>query len=727
MFSKLGFWRIYRFALRKISALTRFREEKRAVALMYRRRTFGLAVRSILSLSHVGSSSLHLSRLYLSSEAFSDAFKTSPFVSGRRLFTAARTEFAAEDTVDGHIPFRSSGENNQLAGNILNGGNSDGYFRGNPHNDKSYTNPNEAQMKFYGESCQAGGGLHWNGEAQKQNSDANGLRIQGQFMPNYNYGSGSSGGHYQNESRFIDQQKSNLLDGGRKFSEEFYSVSTNRHSSGNIGQSLHTSNYGNREHLSGKPYLDAGVNSGQVHQSSHWNHPQLLHNPYYMGTPSNIQQNPNEYHQASISLNERIISPPDVSNQNNEANNTADSGDTNTFKGTLEELDELCNEERVKDAVEVFILLVKRGVAIDIPRCLLLLQLFVDIKHLDSVRHVHDHISKSGENAGVVVYNKLLDAYLRCASIADAYQLFEKMPQRNLTSWDTMMKGLVQDGLGEEAINLFTQFKNLGLKPDGGMFNTVFSACSVIGAVDEGMLHFKSMAMDIGISPSLENYSSVVDMLGSCGYLNEAFEFIERMPVEPTIDVWETLMNLCRVNGDAKLGDRCADIIEYYNPNRLTEQSKKGLLPVKTVDNKKKVKNSDSTELAKRFCKQREYRAGERSHPEDDLVYEQIRGLLPQLKDAGYVPEIKCVLHDIDKESREEALLYHSERLALAYALMTTPARQTVRIMKNLRVCVDCHNALKIISKIVGRLVIARDAKRFHHFQDGECSCRDYW
>ncbi|KAH0465745.1 hypothetical protein IEQ34_005848 [Dendrobium chrysotoxum] len=707
---------------------------------MYRRRTLGLAVRSILSLSHVGSSSLLLSRLYLSSEAFSDAFKTSPFVSGRRLFTAVRTESSAEDTVDGHIPFRSSGENNQLAGNVFNGGNSDGFFRGNPHNDKSYTNPSEVQMKFYGESCQAAGGLHWDGEAQKQNSDANGLRIQGQFMPNYNYSIGSSGGHYQNESRFSDQQKSNLLDGGRKCSGEFYPVSTNGNSSGNIGQSLHISNYGNREHLSGKPYVDAGVNSGQVHQSSHWNHPQFqtnvqlinggegfLHNPYYMGTPSNIQQNPNEYHHASISLNERIISPPDVSNQNNEANNKADSGDTNTYKGTLEELDELCNEERVKDAVEVFILLVKRGVAIDIPRCLLLLQLFVDIKHLDSARHVHDHISKSAENAGVVVYNKLLDAYLRCGSIADAYQLFEKMPQRNLTSWDTMIKGLAQDGLGEEAINLFTQFKNLGLKPDGGMFNTVFSACCVIGAVDEGMLHFKSMAMDFGISPSMENYSSVVDMLGSCGYLNEAFEFIERMPVEPTIDIWETLMNLCRVNGDAKLGDRCADIIEYYNPTRLTEQSKKGLLPVKTVDNKKKVKNSDSTELAKRFCKQREYRAGERSHPEDDLVYEQIRGLLPQMKDAGYVPEIKCVLHDIDKESREEALLYHSERLALAYALMTTPARQTVRIMKNLRVCVDCHNALKIISKIVGRLVIARDAKRFHHFQDGECSCRDYW
>lgn len=580
-------------------------------------------------------------------------------------------------------------------------------------------------MKFSGESCQAGGGLHWDREAWKQNSDFNGLRVQGQFMPNYNYYTGNSNGNYPNESRFLHQQKSDLLDGERKCSGELYPVAANGHSNGNIGQTSHINNFGN---------------IGEVHQSSHWNNPQfqtnvqlingregVLQNPYYMETPSRFQQNPNGYQNSSISLNERTIFPSEVPNQNNDANTAADNGDRNTYKGTLEEFDEFCNEERVKDAAEVFNLLVKCGVVIDIPRCLHLLQLFINIKYLEATRHVHDHISKTVGNVGVLIYNKLLETYLRCGSIADAYQLFEKMPQRNLTSWDTMIKGLVHDGLGEEGIDLFTQFKHLGLKPDGAMFSTVFSACAVIGAVEEGMLHFKSMVMEFGISPSMETYSSVVEMLGSCGYLNEAFEFIERMPVEPTIDIWETLMNLCRANGDAKLGDRCADIIEYYNPSRLTEQSKKGLLPVKALENKKKVKNSDSTELSKRFCKQREYRAGERSHPEDDLVYEQIRGLLPQLKDAGYVPEIKCVLHDIDKESREEALLYHSERLALAYALMTTPARQTVRIMKNLRVCVDCHNALKIISKIVGRLIIARDAKRFHHFQDGECSCRDYW
>jgi hypothetical protein len=98
-----------------------------------------------------------------------------------------------------------------------------------------------------------------------------------------------------------------------------------------------------------------------------------------------------------------------------------------------------------------------------------------------------------------------------------------------------------------------------------------------------------------------------------------------------------------------------------------------------------------------------------------------------QMKDAGYIPVTRFVLHDIDEESKEDALLAHSERLATAHGLLTTAARSPLRVVKNLRFCGDCHNAMKIISKLVGRQLIMRDAKRFHHFKDGVCSCGDYW
>jgi hypothetical protein len=97
------------------------------------------------------------------------------------------------------------------------------------------------------------------------------------------------------------------------------------------------------------------------------------------------------------------------------------------------------------------------------------------------------------------------------------------------------------------------------------------------------------------------------------------------------------------------------------------------------------------------------------------------------VNEQRYIPDTRYVLHDIDQEAKEQALLYHSERLAIAYGLISTPARTPLRIIKNLRICGDCHNAIKIMSRIVGRELIVRDNKRFHHFKDGKCSCGDYW
>lgn len=313
--------------------------------------------------------------------------------------------------------------------------------------------------------------------------------------------------------------------------------------------------------------------------------------------------------------------------------------------------------------------------------------------------------------------------YGKCGSMEDANNTFDQMPERNLTSWDTMITWFAKNGLGEDAIDMFTRFKEAGLKPDGQMFFGVFDACGVLGDVTEGVLHFESMSKIYGISPSMAHYASIVHMFGSAGYLEGALEFIEKMPIEPSVDVWESLMNISRVQGNFELGDRCAEIVEHLDPSRLSNESKAGLLPIKDADFlKKKVKKANPLEHTKH-----EYRAGDRSHPENDKIYAILRGIKESLKEAGYIPETRFVLHDIDQEGKEEAIMAHSERLACTYALITTPARMPIRIIKNLRVCCDCHNAFKIISKLVGREVVMRDAKRFHHFRDGKCSCNDYW
>ena len=101
--------------------------------------------------------------------------------------------------------------------------------------------------------------------------------------------------------------------------------------------------------------------------------------------------------------------------------------------------------------------------------------------------------------------------------------------------------------------------------------------------------------------------------------------------------------------------------------------------------------------------------------------------LLQKLKIKGYVPKTSIVLLDVEENEKEKFLYRHSEKLALAFGLMKTPPGMPIRIMKNLRVCEDCHAALKLISGIVNKEIIVRDRNRFHCFKDGSCTCNDYW
>ncbi|KAA0038293.1 hypothetical protein IC582_003633 [Cucumis melo] len=397
--------------------------------------------------------------------------------------------------------------------------------------------------------------------------------------------------------------------------------------------------------------------------------------------------------------------------------------------GPLEKLDEFCKEGNLKEAVEILEVLEKQHIPVDLSRYLDLMNACGEARSLEEAKAVCNYVIKSQTHVKVSTYNKILEMYSKCGSMDDAYTIFNKMPSRNITSWDTMITWLAKNGLGEDAIDLFYEFKKAGLRPDGKMFIGVFSACSVLGDVDEGMLHFESMTKNYGITPSMHHYVSIVDMLGSTGFVDEALEFIEKMPLEPGVDIWETMMNIARAHGLMELGDRCFELVEHLDPSRLNEQSKAGLLPIKASDlekerEKKKLANRNLLEVRSRV---HEYRAGDTSHPENDRIYTLLRGLREQMKEAGYIPETRFVLHDIDQEAKNDALLGHSERLAVAYGLISSSARSPIRVIKNLRVCGDCHSALKIISKIVGRELIIRDAKRFHHFKDGLCSCRDYW
>ncbi|PIA59748.1 hypothetical protein AQUCO_00400564v1 [Aquilegia coerulea] len=336
-------------------------------------------------------------------------------------------------------------------------------------------------------------------------------------------------------------------------------------------------------------------------------------------------------------------------------------------------------------------------------------------------RNVYANLLKSSTPIDVNTYNKILKMFSDCGSMFDAYEIFEnKMPEHNLRSWDTMIGGLAKNGHGEDAIDLFTQFVEAGLKPDGEMFMGVFLACSFLCDIDKGMFYFESMSEVYGIVPSMEHYVTVVNMLGSTGNLDEAMDFIERMPFEPNIDVWETLANLCRIHGNIKLGDHCSEIINCLDASRLTDKLKKGIVPGKTCDAKQKKKER----LYDLSLSSAKYDHEYTSHHDKTKIFALLRGMsVGHMKEAGYAPETGSVPFTLEEEEKENYFALHSEKIALALSILSSEPRSRVHIA-SFTLSKDCHDSLKIISKLAGREIkVINDFN--HTFRDGLCSCND--
>lgn len=121
------------------------------------------------------------------------------------------------------------------------------------------------------------------------------------------------------------------------------------------------------------------------------------------------------------------------------------------------------------------------------------------------------------------------------------------------------------------------------------------------------------------------------------------------------------------------------------------------------------------------------FQAKDNFHERNNEIQAMLVKLRREMKEAGYVPDTNLSLFDLEEEEKDSEVWYHSEKIALAFGLLALPPKLTIRITKNLRICGDCHSAIKFISRIVGREIVVRDNNRFHCFKDGQCSCRDYW
>jgi len=352
-------------------------------------------------------------------------------------------------------------------------------------------------------------------------------------------------------------------------------------------------------------------------------------------------------------------------------------------------------------------------------------------------QQIHTVAIKLGMDSGIVVANALVSMYFKCGS-ADSLKVFDSMEERDIFTWNTVITGYAQHGLGREAISMYQLMVSAGVLPNEVTFVGLLHACSHSGLVDEGRQFFESMSSDYGLTPLLEHYACMVDLLGRAGDVQGAEQFIYDIPIEPDSVIWSALLGACKIHKNVEVGRRAAEKLFSIEPSNAGNYvmlsniySSQGMwdevAKVRKLMKEQGVNKDPGCSWMQIKNKMHSFVTGDEEHEQTQDIYATLRELYTLLKAAGYVPDTDFVLHDIDEEQKESSLLYHSEKLAIAYGLLVTPKGMPIQIMKNLRICGDCHTFIKFVSSVTKREIDVRDGNRFHHFRNGSCSCGDFW
>ncbi|CAK9225565.1 unnamed protein product [Sphagnum troendelagicum] len=389
-------------------------------------------------------------------------------------------------------------------------------------------------------------------------------------------------------------------------------------------------------------------------------------------------------------------------------------------------------------ALELFRQMQQEGVQPDSVTFVGVLNACASVVALEEGRSVHQQIVEHGWDSDIFVMNSLIDMYAKCGSMEDAWRVFRKMPSRDVVTWTVILGGCAMHGHGKEALKLFEQMCKEGVQPDDVTFVCLLSACSHAGLVDEGMRCFVSMSTVYGIPTQLEHYTCMVDLLGRAGHLQKAENMVMAMPCKPHVATWMTLLGACRIHGNVEMAERVAKRILDMEPenaagyvllsNIYAAVGNRHLCEKVEHQRKEKgAKNQPGRTWIEVNNEVHTFVVDDQDHPQMIKIRAELKRLSLLMHNAGYVPCTKFVLHDVEEEHKVFHLCHHSEKLAISFGLINTAPGTPLRIRKNLRVCEDCHTSTKFISKIVGRTIMVRDANRFHRFEDGVCSCMDYW
>ncbi|KAJ4950038.1 hypothetical protein NE237_026870 [Protea cynaroides] len=401
-------------------------------------------------------------------------------------------------------------------------------------------------------------------------------------------------------------------------------------------------------------------------------------------------------------------------------------------------IDGFVETEQIDKALSIFVDLQRQGIEPNEFTFSSLVKACASQAALEQGTQLHAQVIKTHFDKDPFVSSILVDMYGKCGLIDCSVQVFNEIRNPTGIAWNSLLGVFAQHGLGQKTITTFNQMILKGIEPNEITFISLLIGCSHAGFVEQGLDYFYSMEKTYSVEPRQEHYSCIIDLLGRAGRLKEAEDFINSMPFEPNTFGWCSFLAACRTHSDKERGELAAEKLMRLEPENsgihvllsniyATAGQWEDVRSIRKIMRNGKVKKLPGYSWIDIGNKTHVFGVEDWSHPQKREIYEKLENLFTRIQEAGYVPYTGSIPFNMEESMKERMLHHHSERIAVAFALISMPAGKPIIVKKNIRVCVDCHSAMKFISKVEGRKIIVRDNSRFHHFVDGSCSCGDYW
>ncbi|CAN1190577.1 Pentatricopeptide repeat-containing protein At5g44230 [Linum perenne] len=394
-----------------------------------------------------------------------------------------------------------------------------------------------------------------------------------------------------------------------------------------------------------------------------------------------------------------------------------------------------------KEAVDMFERMQKAGVETDEVTLIGVISACAQLGAAKYADWVHDIAKSSNFGANhVVLGSALVDMFSKCGNVDAAHEVFQGMKEKNVFSYSSMILGFATNGRPQAAVELFNDMIKTDVKPNRVTFIALLTAYSYSGKVEDGKRTLETMKESFGVEPNADHYTCIVDLLGRTGHLEEAYELVKAMPIKTHGGVWGALLGASRIHGNPDIAEiAAAHLFEcepdgigsyvllcstYAAAGRWDDVSKiRRLMRGKGLDKK----NPGCSWIEAEKGDIHMFVARDTNHPRSSEIKKLLGDLLDRLTANGYTPNLSSIPYSVSNEEKRSVLMTHSEKLALGFGILCSEPGSTIRIMKNIRICDDCHLFMCGASQVTRRKIVIRDNIRFHHFEDGKCSCGDFW